>query len=60
MLVNVNLVLVSGVRFVERRGYLSMVIEGAGVGRSYFRRTEGIKQWGQVIKVRCPVYVVIF
>jgi hypothetical protein len=50
MLVNVNLVLVSDVRFVERKGYLTMVIEGAGVGRYYFRRTEGVRQWGQVIK----------
>ena len=53
MLVNVNLVLVSGVKFVERKGYLTMVIEGAGVGRSYFRRTEAIRQWGHIIKVRC-------
>ena len=51
MLVNVNLVLVSDVRFVERKGYLTMVIEGAGVGRYYFRRTEAMRQWGQLIKV---------
>ena len=50
MLVNMNLVLVSDVRLVERKGYLTMVIEGAGVGRYYFRRTEGVRQWGQVIK----------
>ena len=26
------------VRYVERRGYLTLVLEGAGLGRTYFRR----------------------
>ena len=27
------------VRYVERRGYLTLVLEGAGLGRTYFRRS---------------------
>ena len=29
------------VRYVERRGYLTLVLEGAGLGRTYFRRLIG-------------------
>ena len=37
-------------RFVERRGYLTLVLEGAGLGRTYFRRTEDLRSWGDVIR----------
>ena len=38
---SLDLVLVSDVRYVERRGYLTLVMEG-----------QGIREWGKVIQVR--------
>ena len=49
---SLDLLLVSDVRFIERRGYLSLVMEGQGLERTYFRRTEGIREWGNIIQVR--------
>ena len=48
---SLDLVLVSDVRYVERRGYLTLVMEGQGMARTYFRRTDGIKEWGRTIQV---------
>ena len=47
---SLDLVLVSDVRCVERRGYLTLVVEGQGMARTYFRRTDGIREWGRVIQ----------
>ena len=52
---SLDLVLVSDVRYVERRGYLTLVLEGQGVDRTYFRRTEGIREWGAVIQVQIMI-----
>ena len=41
----------SDVRYVERRGNLTLVVEGVGIERTYFRRTDGIRDWGRIIKV---------
>ena len=49
---SLDLVLVSDVRYVERRGYLTLVMEGQGMARTYFRRTDGIREGGKVIHVR--------
>ena len=48
---SLDLLLVSDIRFVERRGYLSLVMEGQGLERTYFRRTDGIREWGSIIHV---------
>jgi len=50
LLFTLSLVLVSEVRYVERRGYLTLVLEGAGLGRTYFRRTEDLREWGDLIR----------
>ena len=47
---SLDLVLVSDVRYVERRGYLTLVVEGQGMARTYFRRTDGIREWGRIIQ----------
>lgn len=36
-------------RYVERRGYLTLCLEGQGLSRTYLRRTEGIREWGKLI-----------
>ena len=33
----------SDVRFVERRGYLTLCLEAQGITRTYLRRTDGIR-----------------
>ena len=48
---SLDLVLVSDVRYVERRGYLTLVMEGMGMSRTFFRRTDGIREWGKIIEV---------
>ena len=40
---SINLILVSEVAVVERRGYLTLSVEAGGVGRNYFRRTSSIR-----------------
>jgi len=40
---SLDLVLVSDVRFVERRGYLTLCLEAQGITRTYLRRTDGIR-----------------
>ena len=40
---SINLILVSEVAVVERRGYLTLSVEAGGVGRNYFRRTTSIR-----------------
>ena len=47
---SLDLVLVSDIRYAERRGYLALVLESQGTARTYFRRTEGIREWGNIIK----------
>jgi len=49
LLFSVDLVLVTDVRYVERRGYLTLCLEGQGLSRTYLRRTEGIREWGKLI-----------
>lgn len=36
-------------RFVERRGYLTLCLEAQGITRTYLRRTDGIRDWGDLI-----------
>ena len=43
LLFSVDLVLVTDVRYVERRGYLTLCLEGQGLTRTYLRRTDGIR-----------------
>ena len=40
---SVDLVLITDVRYVERRGYLTLCLEGQGLTRTYLRRTDGIR-----------------
>ena len=40
---SINLILVSDVSFVERRGYLTISIEAGGVGRNCFRRSSSVR-----------------
>ena len=40
---SINLILVSDVTFVERRGYLTLSIDAGGVGRNFFRRISSIR-----------------
>ena len=47
---SLDLVLVSDVRYMERRGYLTHVMEGMGMG-TFFRRTDGIRECGKIIGV---------
>ena len=49
---SLDLVLVSDVRYVERRGYLTLVMEGQGMAGTYFRKTDCIREWGKIIQVR--------
>ena len=37
---SLNLILISDVSFVERKGYLTICIEAGGVGNNFFRRTS--------------------
>ena len=43
LLWSLDLVLMSDVRFVERRGYLTLCLEAQGITRTYLRRTDGIR-----------------
>ena len=43
---SLDLVLMSDVRFVERRGYLTLCLEAQGITRTYLRRTDGIRNGG--------------
>lgn len=47
---SLNLILISDVSFVERKGYLTICIEAGGVGSNFFRRTSMLRHWGELIK----------
>ena len=49
---SLNLILISDVSFVERKGYLTICIEAGGVGSNFFRRTSMLRYLIYKIVVR--------
>ena len=46
----------SDVRFVERRGYLTLCLEAQGIPRTYLRRTDGIRDGGLEIHLLTMIF----
>ena len=54
---SLDLLLVSDVRYVERRGNLTLVMESHGMTKTYLRTTDGIRKWGKIIQVKKKSYI---
>ena len=55
---SLNLILISDVSFVERKGYLTICIEAGGVGSNFFRRTSMLRYL--IYKIVMRQYSIIF
>ena len=49
----------SDVRFVERRGYLTLCLEAQGITRTYLRRTDGIRDGGLEIHSHYSISIIL-
>ena len=56
---SLDLVLMSDVRFVERRGYLTLCLEAQGITRTYLRRTDGIRDGGLEIHFHHNIIILL-